>query len=126
MFQFSIKILPGVDRPGPDAAWANAAANVVGPTGVEKIDLWGDGAMPNVWRSEKSAMLSSPSENRLVSVISYPSWPMFVDDINFGVDADVWEGVVEPVIPEYIESLDGDELWEKTRQVKTSFKDCTM
>ena len=47
---------------------------------------------------------------------------MFVDmaddDINFGVDADVWEGVVEPVIPEYIESLDGDELWEKQDRLR--------
>ena len=37
------------------------------------------------------------------------------DDINFGVDADVWEGVNEPPMPEYIESLDGDELWENNK-----------
>jgi len=62
-----ISCLPG--ESGVETAWANAAANVVGPTDVKWL-LDGDGATPKPGRSEKSAMLSSPSENRDVSVIS--------------------------------------------------------
>ncbi len=53
-------------KPGDEnelSASANAAENVVGPLSVDAVTQ-------KLWRSEKSAMLSSPSENRDVSVIS--------------------------------------------------------